>query len=610
VTSYRQMRRQARQIRRSGMQPMFVFNGDHGQFPTPAGILLLRWAWRYRSELAPVWAVAALICAGIWAHATIPSWWGLVLAAFSVAAWLIVTFGPKAGLSALAERIYAAAVTFADGAWLAMATALGPFTSPLPQALAIGALVLSIPWWAHRRRRAKVRVERKLQAWPDIARAIGLAGSEVISATVDLWGWRARFRLARGQTITDVTARIPAIESGLGIFRGAVRVYPTPDDLANRCEIRVLDKDPHANAIPWPGPSITSITEPVNLGPFEDATPCRVLFLRRHAIFGGTTGSGKSGGLNVLLANLSACSDVIIWAIDLKKGMELGPWQECIDRLATTPGQATTLLRDAVAILEARAEFLAAHGRRIWEPSPEMPALVIIIDEYAELAEEAPEAMRYTDSLARLGRAVAVTMVAATQRPTQKAMGQGAVRSQMDLRICFRVRERRDVDLVLGQGMLNAGWNAHKLNAPGKFLVSAPEHDSPRNARAYLVTDQAVAETAAHHAEIPRALDDISRDAVLSASQQAATELQRPETGRIPDTGDTTADIPASAEDTLWLALCAAPDEGWDIGELMSFTGMTRATLYRHLREHVRHGRAYQVSRGRWRARTAGEPSP
>lgn len=301
---------------------------------------------------------------------------------------------------------------------------------------------------------------------------------------------------------------------------------------------------------------------------------------------------------------------MIIWAIDLKKGMELGPWQQCIDRLATTPGQATLLLRDAVAILEARAGFLAVHGRRTWEPSPEMPALVIVIDEYAELAEEAPEAMRYTDSLARLGRAVAVTMVAATQRPTQKAMGQGAVRSQMDLRICFRVRERRDVDLVLGQGMLNAGWNAHKLSAPGKFLVSAPEHDTPKNARAYLVTDQAVAETAARHAGIPRALDDISRDAMLAASQQAATRFRRPGIDGIPDAGDATAGIPANAEDTLWLALCAAPGEGWDTGELMGYSGMTRATLYRHLREHVKCGRAYQVSRGRWRARTTGEPSP
>ena len=105
-----------------------------------------------------------------------------------------------------------------------------------------------------------------------------------MSAMVDVWGWRARFRLARGQTIRDVIAKIPAIESGLGTFRGAVRVHPTPDDLANRFELRVLDTDPHADAIIWPGPSVTSITEPIDLGPFEDAAPCRVLFLRRHGL--------------------------------------------------------------------------------------------------------------------------------------------------------------------------------------------------------------------------------------------------------------------------------------------------------------------------------------
>ena len=45
---------------------------------------------------------------------------------------------------------------------------------------------------------------------------------------------------------------------------------------------------------------------------------------------------------------------------------------------------------------------------------------------------DAPGAVRHADSIARRGRAVAVSLVAATQRPTQKAMGQGAVRSQMD----------------------------------------------------------------------------------------------------------------------------------------------------------------------------------
>ena len=372
-----------------------------------------------------------------------------------------------------------------------------------------------------------------------------------------------------------------------------------------------LTSDPHAGSIPWPGPSVTSITQPIDLGPFEDASPCRVLFVRRHGLLGGATGSGKSGGLNVLMGNLVACRDVVIWAIDLKKGMELKPWESCIARLATTPEQATALLRDAVAILQARAELLAAAGKRTWEISPDMPALVIIIDEYAELADEAPDAMDDTDSIARLGRAVAVTLIAATQRPTQKAMGQGAVRSQMDLRICFRVRERKDVDLVLGQGMLRAGWDAHNLNAPGKFLVSAPEHTTPKRARGYLLTDQVVTDTAARYANSRPGLDQQSRRAVPavndpreSTADDPADDIRSADTRHSADSDS----IPSSADDALWFALCIAPDEGTDVGELMRLTGMSRATLYRRLAEHARAGRAVQVSRGRWRAVTTEEP--
>ena len=556
MTTYRRMRRQARLARRSGLAPMMVINAGE-PFPEMVAVLLARWAWRYRSELAPLGVTAGLVAAAWWLHHTRPHWWALVAVLAGVAAWAVALFGARWRLPTLTERVYAAITIYAAGVWLSAATAVGPSHPPFPQALVTGAVILSVPWWAHRRRRAKVRIERKLQAWPDIAKAIGLAGAEVMSATVDVWGWRARFRLARGQTISDVVAKIPEIESGLGTFRGAVRIYPTPDDLANRCEIRVLDVDPHAGAIPWPGPSVTSITQPVDLGPFEDASPCRVLFARLHGIFGGTTGSGKSGGLNVLMGNLAACRDVVIWAIDLKKGMELGPWQSCIDRLATTPEEAITLLRNAVAVLEARAALLAAAGKRIWEISPGMPALVVLIDEYAELADEAPDAMSDTDSIARLGRAVAVTLIAATQRPTQKAMGQGAVRSQMDLRICFRVREPRDVDLVLGQGMLRAGWDAHNLNAPGKFLVSAPGHDRPKRARAYLLTDQVVTETAARYAAHRPPLDAGSRRAILAAAN--ARPVQDENSADHGDSAETSRP-PTMAEQALWTALITAPD--------------------------------------------------
>jgi hypothetical protein len=479
VTGTQRMRRHARRMRRAGLQPMVVINsGD--QLPDFVIVVICRVMWRYRSELAPAYLAFGLAIGGLILHLTHPHWWAFLLVSTVLAAWLLAVFGARVGLTVRGERYYAAALVMATGSWLSAATALGITARPLPFVLFVGGFVLAVPWWAHRRRRAKVRVERKLSAWPDIAQSIGLAGSRVQSAIVDMWGWRARFALARGQTLDDVIARTPAIESALGTHRGAVRVYPTRDDMANRFELRVLDTDPHADALVWPGPSVVRSTEPIDLGPFEDVTSARVLILRRHVLIGGIAGSGKSGGINVLMGNLTACRDVAVWAVDLKRGMELRPWASCIDRLATTPDQARALLRDAVAVLEARAEWLTGQGRRVWEPTAELPALVIVIDEYAELSDDAPEATTFTDSIARRGRAVAVTLIAATQRPTQKAMGKGAVRSQMDVRISFRVRERKDVDLILGQGMLTAGWHAHTLNAPGKFLVSAQEHDTPR----------------------------------------------------------------------------------------------------------------------------------
>ena len=138
-------------------------------------------------------------------------------------------------------------------------------------------------------------------------------------------------------------------------------------------------------------------------------------------------------------------------------------------------------------------------------------------------------------------------------------MGQGAVRSQMDVRICFRVRERNDVDLILGQGMLAAGWNAHTLNAPGKFLISAAEHDTPRRARAYLITDQAVANTARWYADLRPPLDPVSAAALGTSTGGGPAD---PDDG--PDWPDPAGwrggGRRADPDALLWAALSIAPE--------------------------------------------------
>jgi hypothetical protein len=67
-------------------------------------------------------------------------------------------------------------------------------------------------------------------------------------------------------------------------------------------------------------------------------------------------------GARMVLANLAACRDVVIWAIDLRPGAELRPWAPCPGRLATTPAEAAALPAGAVTIVSARAQHLAGHG--------------------------------------------------------------------------------------------------------------------------------------------------------------------------------------------------------------------------------------------------------
>jgi DNA segregation ATPase FtsK/SpoIIIE, S-DNA-T family len=335
---------------------------------------------------------------------------------------------------------------------------------------------------------------------------------------------------------------------------------------------------------------VTSVTRPVEIGLSEDGRPVRVLLLRRNVLIGGIMGSGKSGVLNVIIANLAACRDVELWGIDLKGGMELAPWAACFTRLAVTPDQANQLFRDAVGRLNDRAARMAAEGKRVWEPTPDDPALIIIADEYAELPDDAQKS---SDSVARRGRAVAVNLIAATQRPTQAAMGKStAVRSQTDIRICLRVREPRDADLILGQGAVTSGWQAHKLTKPGQFLISGPEHAMPERHRAYLLTD---ARRDYHAAQCAPARPPADAEPA-GISQTAPVPLQTaPE-------GAPGVDGHPRPETAPWDALVDAGPEGVSVTELEAACGMGRSWVYYRLQTHATAGRAVQVRRGYWRA--------
>lgn len=412
---------------------------------------------------------------------------------------------------------------------------------------------------------------------------------------VDAWGWTARVILRKGTTVAQAIARIPDIESGLELRPGSVRVFPDAKH-ANRLVMRVAETEPLAAPIPWPGPVIRSVTQLAEIGISEDGQPVRVLLLRRNVLVGGISGSGKSGVLNVIIAILAACRDVRLWGVDLKGGMELGPWEPVFERIATTPEEANELFRDAVTELNNRAASMAATGKRTWEPSTGNPALVIITDEHAELPEESHDC---ADSVARRGRAVAVNLIAATQRPTLAVMGRNtAVRSQMDVRICLRVREPRDADLILGQGSLNSGWHAHKLTQPGEFLISDPEHGIPERNRAYLITDERREQHSDQYARPRPAPSAPAPDGPQTAPEPPKEATDDPPRGDGP-----------RPETALWDALVDADAEGAPVRELAALCHRTRRWVYYRLQEHAQAGRAVQVRRGYWRAaRPAGGP--
>ena len=235
----------------------------------PLGLIALaaiaRWAYRHRSAFVPFGITSAAFIIAAIAHPHHARYWLLVAGitvlgtvllgiphtilwtkpAGKVTAGALARLWAACGMDRGIERGYAATVTAVAGGWLSAAIAAGPAVKPLPAIAGIATAVLGIPWWFHRRRRAKVRVERTISVWPDIAGDIGLPGSRIANVVVDTWGWTARVILKKGMTAAHAIGKIPEIESGLGLRPGSVRVFPDRRR-ADQFTMRVVENDPHA----------------------------------------------------------------------------------------------------------------------------------------------------------------------------------------------------------------------------------------------------------------------------------------------------------------------------------------------------------------------------
>jgi S-DNA-T family DNA segregation ATPase FtsK/SpoIIIE len=353
----------------------------------------------------------------------------------------------------------------------------------------------------------------------------------------------------------------------------------------------------------------------VLVGVYETGEPLRVNLLRKHALFGGATGSGKSTLLNAFLATLAPAPDALLWGIDFAGGTALVPWQQCFGRVATTPAEARALLEDACRVVDARNRWLVHHGRDAWEPTPDAPAVVLPVDELAELIEQLPDAATFLDSIARLGRKTAVTLLVATQRPTQEALGGGALRAQLTVRVCLRVTEPADGELILGRGKAKQGYRPDLLDAPGKLLAwDPPDHTRPVPAKAYTLDRGRIRRIVAGAQE---PVPELDADSAAALAEPAAPDQPPPERGTAPEGHTTPAhlrlpdrDAPTAAiEDAggggplaaLLAALRAAGGRGAKVADLASAVGRAKTWVYERLQELHRQGRVERAGHGRWR---------
>jgi S-DNA-T family DNA segregation ATPase FtsK/SpoIIIE len=195
-----------------------ALRGHHGGYPVPflpisyepLGLVLAaaiaRCAYRNRSAFGPFAITGAAFVAAAYWHVHHPGWSILIammtgLTVFvlgiphrylwskpagKITTSLLARAWEKCGIDRPAERGYATTVIAVAGGWLAAATAIGPTVESLPAIAGIATVILGIPWWAHRRRRARVRAYRTIQTWPTIAENMGLPGSRIASIVVDV----------------------------------------------------------------------------------------------------------------------------------------------------------------------------------------------------------------------------------------------------------------------------------------------------------------------------------------------------------------------------------------------------------------------------------------
>lgn len=225
-----------------------------------------------------------------------------------------------------------------------------------------------------------------------------------------------------------------------------------------------------------------------------------------HLLIGGTTGSGKSVAINGMIMSIlmrATPSEVRMIMIDPKR-VEFTPYNgipHLYVPVVTEAREAASALSWAVAEMERRLKVFSGIGaRNIGQynakvqkgleindaPAAEMPYIVIIIDELADLMMSVGKEVEFSISrLAQLARAAGIHLIVATQRPSTNVVT-GLIKANITNRIAFNVASGIDSRVILDTP------GAENLIGLGDLLLSKPELAKPQRIQGCFVSEDEI----------------------------------------------------------------------------------------------------------------------
>ncbi len=199
-----------------------------------------------------------------------------------------------------------------------------------------------------------------------------------------------------------------------------------------------------------------------------------------HLLIAGSTGSGKSVGLNTMICSLlykATPAEVRFLLIDPKR-LELGIYEGIPHLLApvvTDAKEASARLKWIVGKMDERYKLLQAKTARSVEgynrevpPEEKLPYWIVVVDELADLMlVSAGEVQNSLVRLAQIARAVGIHLIIATQRPSVDVVT-GLIKANFPTRIAFQVASKVDSRTVLD------GNGAEQLLGRGDMIFVPP----------------------------------------------------------------------------------------------------------------------------------------